>query len=152
ADWIADFNGLGGTSAIYSEFDNLTAGLIQYISDNIDLYDKIYVSGHSLGGAMTQYFLNNIAERASGDLADTLAGKLEGKLEGLTFGSVGTSVVTNREDAAPFLMNIMHTGDIAQSAPAGVRVGTTIFINTSQPTAPIIGEHFKEPYFQDTQI
>jgi hypothetical protein len=95
ADWIQDLQGVDQ----HYNFTQLVSA-IQSLAGN---YDVVYLTGHSLGGAMAQLALNNL-EQTSSDPT---------KFQAITFGSPGTQEVipnyaqqTNyqiADDPVPFL-------------------------------------------------
>ena len=76
----------------YKSFKPLIAAVKEFVADASNGIDKVVVTGHSLGGAMAQLFMNE---------------KLEVPVSGYTFGSPGAD--NARKDAQ--LINFAHAND-----------------------------------------
>jgi hypothetical protein len=152
SDWITDFARLlpvRSTSLYFDRYAPLVAGLESYLGDsgfNKDqgtgpVFDQIVVTGHSLGGAMTQHLVADIA-----NMGEPL---LLPKVEGFTFGSIGAAV---SDGASNHMMNFVHTGDIANGLNPVVngRAGSTVWINTSRAWS-VSSQHSIEIYAADTR-
>lgn len=77
----------------YANFKPLIEAVKKYVEDAANGIDKVVVTGHSLGGAMAQLFLNE---------------KLAVPVSGYTFGSPGADKA--RKEAK--LINFAHTNDV----------------------------------------
>ncbi|MGY3370245.1 hypothetical protein ACVWZL_007370 [Bradyrhizobium sp. GM2.4] len=148
ADWAFDIGLVGGVKNYYDvHFAALETAITQYLTENISDYESVTITGHSLGGAASQHLIAKLS---------LIAGD---KLKGFTFGSIGAeSAYTST--AAPYLMNFLHTGDIARYVPAELnallneptnRAGSTILINSSTYSAPL-PEHSVDGYLADLQL
>lgn len=76
----------------YKNFKPLVAAVKEYVADKANGIDKVVVTGHSLGGAMAQLFMNE---------------KLDVPVSGYTFGSPGADHA--RKNAT--LLNFAHHND-----------------------------------------
>ena len=97
-------NGRDKTDAVlhqgryYSLFSDLLAAVEEYVDNPANGITTVYVTGHSLGGAMTEVYLRNDAANL-----DNIT------LQGAVFGSVGTDQPGTR--APDELVSVRHTGD-----------------------------------------
>lgn len=118
-DWVYDLE--QGQSAYYYNFSPLTVALKSYLQDSANGVQQVLVTGHSLGGAMSQHFINDL--KVSG---------IDKAISGFTFGSIGGAPET-AANAAGSLVNFFHLGDMAGLLdPQGyVRGGAQVWINNS---------------------
>jgi len=98
---------LGGTpdndqwddpAAHFAEFADLISAINAYVADSNNGISKVYVAGHSLGGAMVQEFM----KANPGSL-----------YEAITFGSIGTDLPGGADIADPRQTNLWMENDIA---------------------------------------
>ena len=86
-----------GKAAHYALFADLRTAINAYLIANASV-TKVYVTGHSLGGAMAHAFM----QEQAGDA----------RYEAVTFGSLGFGTGTDFND--PRIANILNTNDIVQ--------------------------------------
>lgn len=98
----------------YADFKPLIAAVKSFVADASNGIDKVVVTGHSLGGAMAQLFLNE---------------KLDVPVEGYTFGSPGAEKASKH---AP-LVNFAHANDAipALGGVKGERSGGVVTVDVN---------------------
>ena len=94
-----DNNQWSDPAAHYAEFASLISAIDAYAADPNNAISKIYVSGHSLGGAMAQEFMR------------THAGI---QYEAVTFASIGSDLPGGTDIADPRETNLWINNDIAR--------------------------------------
>ncbi len=93
-----DNNQWNEPSAHYAEYAELISAIDTYVASNASI-TKVYVAGHSLGGAMTQEFMR------------THSGAM---YEAVTFASIGTNLPGGDDKADARQTNIWINNDIAR--------------------------------------
>ncbi|MEQ1578445.1 MAG: M10 family metallopeptidase C-terminal domain-containing protein [Hyphomicrobium sp.] len=94
-----DNNQWSDPAAHYAEFADLIAAVDAYVANGTNAITKVYVSGHSLGGAMAQEFMR------------THAGAL---YEAVTFASIGSDLPGGADQSDPRETNIWINNDISR--------------------------------------
>ena len=120
----------------------------QFISEVLDYYDrggfeKLIVSGHSMGGALAQTFMVNYASDARISGTDVFIG---------TVGSPGTHHHFDFEGWD--IVNVVHNDDAVPSGPPAVfgttRSGNTLFVERPEAAATSLVEHDQALYLEST--
>ncbi|AZO79705.1 hypothetical protein BLM15_20450 [Bosea sp. Tri-49] len=119
----------------YIKYKPLIDGIKVYIADPYNGIEQVLVSGHSLGGAMAQYFL---------------AEPLAKPAQAFTWGSPGAELLPRN----PMFVNFMDINDLVPWAGVAfdnVRAGSDVFIHTVVDKGRFDFEgHSKEFYVRDT--
>ncbi|TPK51768.1 hypothetical protein FJ546_30975, partial [Mesorhizobium sp. B2-4-19] len=87
----------------YPKFSPLVDSIKKYLTENPGKIDQIIVSGHSLGGAMMQYFVDSMVKA-----------NFAGTISGFGFASIGGGLQTVA-NANLHVVNFIHIGDIANN-------------------------------------
>ncbi|MEI8716341.1 hypothetical protein [Mesorhizobium sp. ISC11] len=95
----------------YGLFRPLVDALKSYIADSENGVEQVLVTGHSLGGAMVQYLIN-----------EDLQGSGSANVKGFTFGSIGAKVTPANEQIA----NFGHVNDPAIVNRGSILPGNTV--------------------------
>ena len=96
----------------YIKYKTLIDAVDRYVNDSANGIDKVYVTGHSLGGGVAEEFMYD--------------GKHQGaKYEAVVFASPGTTIGHNRDDGRIFAFEI--DGDLTPDKPfTGHNAGTYV--------------------------
>jgi Ca2+-binding RTX toxin-like protein len=143
-DWAFDvYNAfhVGTTALFYQKYAPLVAGLKNYIQEN-PLLEQIVVSGHSLGGAMVQEFLNDLLTWAGDELI------VLPSVQGFAYASIGGTL--GGDISSNYMVNFVHTGDVANLLNVAIngRSGPIVWINTIQAWDPV-SQHLMQHYVPD---
>lgn len=128
ADWGYDLSRLlgaeGETKAYFGKYAAFVGGLKDYIEDKANGIEKVVVNGHSLGGGMTQHFVDNLVK--SGVIAAD-------RISGFTYNSIGAPSST-RDNANGHMMNFVRAYDATNllNINDDGRAGPTVFINSAR--------------------
>ncbi|MEH2503733.1 Ca2+-binding RTX toxin-like protein [Bradyrhizobium sp. AZCC 1578] len=147
ADWVHDITQI--RTPFYEKYRPLVESLKSWLGENTFGIEQILVTGHSLGGGMTQMFVDELVRSGLGI-----------PITAYTFGTIGgeSGTVAN---AVGRITNFIHTEDIANQLNGGIgdpifdgRGGSQVWINSSLPEIvnswfKRAANHFKENYEAD---
>ncbi len=148
-DQRSDFNDYADFAKHYEKFEPLIDALKLYVTDQG--IEKVLVSGHSLGAAMTQHAVEDFAD-------------LNIVVDAYTSGTPGAEIETQTPGAN--LVNLVHTEDLIPQLPNKVidgfitgpivkfwfgaeqkeRAGSTVFINSEESWFSGVKEHNSSLY------
>ncbi len=131
--WTDAFNGDEGYTSYYALLEPLIAKVDAYAA-RFGL--SVLATGHSLGGAMAEIDMSKHAGS---------------QYTGITFGSIGSSLLTDHPGADPRILNIAHSGDGNVNYGSTNAQGNDVVVqlpNLSDefPTSLLSVEHHMEQY------
>lgn len=127
ADFIADLSPISPLKTYYARFEPLVTAIKDFLADPINDIGQVVATGHSLGGAMTQYFVSDLEES-----------NVSQNVLGYTYGSIGAKT----ESTDGHQTNFAHIGDPATflvGLSSRAREGGIVWLN-----APSLGNGLGE--------
>ncbi|NLW82442.1 MAG: hypothetical protein GXY42_12350, partial [Desulfovibrionales bacterium] len=110
----------------YKDLKDFAAAVAKFAEDPANGIERVLVTGHSLGGAMAQYFMYNF-------------GAANPKYFGVTFGQPGTAVQGHIPDER--MVNFIHTNDIVPISGENLKqyiiVGSRVKVSVDISSDPI---------------
>ncbi|MCJ8051663.1 hypothetical protein GB928_004260 [Shinella curvata] len=143
-DWSADLTfDMKALKSYYTRFEPLATAIKDFLHEARNGIAQVIVTGHSLGGAMTQYFVSDLVESNAPQ-----------KIWGYTYGSIGAKAGETL-GADGRLTNFVHVGDMADALglwPWNAERSSGLVTLNSKFAMTRWGLHYKEGYQQDINL
>lgn len=136
-DWSPLFEGSGGKIQHYYMLKPLISALDSFVSDSSNGINKVYVTGHSLGGAMASEYMQ--APNHKGD-----------KYSAITFAAPAFGVLDGFFKDEDRVTHIEIDGDIVPDVP-GFHPGRSIHFAGNDTHTSIVANHSMDYYRQITK-